>query len=106
MQPAEEQAGEVDNDNDMEEHEKLAKPTSNDRKTEKAEVDISTYRSHVRGRVWYVSEIDVEWIATGCYILGTGGGGSPYAPMVRLRQMIREGAVVRVVSPDDLPDDA
>lgn len=95
----------------MEDYEKSAKPTS-DRETgaekskEEEEIDIVMYRPQVRNRVWYVSETDVEWIATGCYILGTGGGGSPYAHMVRLRQMIRDGAVVRIVSPDDLPDDA
>ncbi|KAK8089193.1 hypothetical protein PG997_004154 [Apiospora hydei] len=103
MQAVEEQISEMDNN--MDEYEKSTRPTS-DRTAEKKEVDISTYRPHVRNRVWYVSETDVEWIATGCYILGTGGGGSPYAHMVRLRQMIRDGAVVRVVSPDDLPDDA
>ncbi|KAK8027063.1 hypothetical protein PG991_004119 [Apiospora marii] len=106
-QPLEEQNDEVDDNNNMQEYEKSAKSTNSDnRTTDKQGIDISTYRPHVRNRVWYVSETDVEWIATGCYILGTGGGGSPYAHMVRLRQMIREGAVVRVVSPDDLPDDA
>ncbi|KAK8138730.1 hypothetical protein PG984_002110 [Apiospora sp. TS-2023a] len=109
-QPVEEQIDEVDNNN-MQEYEKSAKPNSsnNNNQTtekEKQEVDIATYRPNVRNRVWYVSETDVAWIATGCYILGTGGGGSPYAHMIRLRQMFREGAVVRVVSPDDLPDDA
>ncbi|KAK8049448.1 hypothetical protein PG994_011178 [Apiospora phragmitis] len=103
-QPEEEENGGETNNN-MEEYEKSAKPTSSGT-AEKKEIDISTYRPHVRNRVWYVSETDVEWIAIGCYILGTGGGGSPYAHMVRLRQMIRDGAVVRVVSPDDLPDDA
>lgn len=72
---------------------------------EAAEVDLDTYRPTVRKRVWYVSETDVAFITTGCYILGTGGGGSPYSSMVRLRSMLRAGAVVRVVSPDDLADD-
>ncbi|KAK8056392.1 hypothetical protein PG993_001619 [Apiospora rasikravindrae] len=103
MQAVEEQISEMDNS--MDEYEKSTKPTSG-RTAEKKEVDISTYRPHVRSRIWYVSETDVEWIATGCYILGTGGGGSPYAPMVRLRQMVRDGAVVRVVNPEDLPDNA
>ncbi|KAK6841822.1 hypothetical protein PG987_002682 [Apiospora arundinis] len=107
-QTAEEQT--EDRENNMEEYEKSSKPVkdseaSSDKPKEK-EIDIATYRPRVRGRVWYVSETDVEWIATGCYILGTGGGGSPYASMVRLRQMIRDGAVVRIVSPDDLPDEA
>lgn len=74
------------------------------RAQEAAEVDLATYRPTVKGRVWYVNETDLAWISTGCYILGTGGGGSPYPHMVRLRQLLRAGAVVRVVSPDDLRD--
>ncbi|KAG6355227.1 hypothetical protein INS49_004308 [Diaporthe citri] len=72
---------------------------------ETADADPATYRPTVKNRVWLISETDLTWISTGCYILGTGGGGSPYSHMVRLRQMLRAGAVVRVVSPDDLADD-
>lgn len=78
-----------------------ARPTG----PEVAEVDLDTYRPTVKNRVWYVSETDLAFITTGCYILGTGGGGSPYSSMVRLRSLLRAGAVVRVVSPDDLRDD-
>ncbi|KAK3694436.1 hypothetical protein B0T22DRAFT_533486 [Podospora appendiculata] len=67
--------------------------------------DILTYRPDVRERVWYVSETDLTWISTGCYILGTGGGGSPYPHMILLRQLLRAGAVVRVVSPEDVADE-
>ncbi|KAI1176969.1 hydantoinase [Nemania sp. FL0916] len=70
------------------------------------DVDIGTYRPKVRNRIWYISETDLAWISTGCYILGTGGGGSPYSSMVRIRTMLRLGAVIRVVSPRDIPDDA
>lgn len=76
------------------------------RRTNARDIDIFTYKPKVEHGVWYISETDVEWISIGCYILGTGGGGSPYAHMVRLRQMIRDGAVVRVVSPADVNDDA
>lgn len=70
-----------------------------------SDVDLDTYRPMVKNRVWYVNETDLAFITTGCYILGTGGGGSPYASFVRLRSMLRNGAVVRVMSPDDLRDD-
>ncbi|GME42416.1 hydantoinase protein [Neofusicoccum parvum] len=72
---------------------------------EKEVVDFEAYRPRVEDRVWYISETDLAWISTGCYILGTGGGGSPYSSMLRLRSMLRAGAVVKVVSPDDLKDD-
>jgi N-methylhydantoinase A/oxoprolinase/acetone carboxylase beta subunit len=82
------------------------KPAKNRTEQQKTEVDIATYRPDVRDRTWYVNETDLEWITIGCYILGTGGGGSPYSSMIRLRQMLRSGAVVRVVNPVDLADDA
>ncbi|UNI17458.1 hypothetical protein JDV02_003799 [Purpureocillium takamizusanense] len=69
------------------------------------EIDIAAYRPKVTDRVWYISETDLDWITIGCYILGTGGGGSPYSHMVRLRSDLRRGAIVRVVNPHDLKDD-
>ncbi|RDW95217.1 DUF917-domain-containing protein [Coleophoma crateriformis] len=69
------------------------------------DVDIDAYRPLVKGREWIISETDLDWITIGCYILGTGGGGSPYSSMLRLRAIIREGGVVRVVNPNDLKDD-
>ena len=69
-------------------------------------VDIAAYTPTVRNRIWTLSETDLSFISTGCYILGTGGGGSPYAHMILLRQLLRSGATVRIVSPSDLPDDA
>lgn len=102
--------------NDMNQYEKKARTngtaSTEPNGTEKLEprretidVDPATYRPTVKNRVWFVNETDLTWISTGCYILGTGGGGSPYSHMVRMRQMLRAGAVVRVVSPDDLQDD-
>ncbi|KAF7557752.1 hypothetical protein G7Z17_g364 [Cylindrodendrum hubeiense] len=100
-----------DDDSDMatmDEYEKSGKSTAT--RTMEPEptptIDIQTYRPDVRGRVWYVNETDLGWISAGCYILGTGGGGSPYGHMLRLREMLRRGDVVRVVNPHDLSDDA
>lgn len=68
-------------------------------------LDILTYKPTVKNRTWYISETDVDWIAIGCYILGTGGGGSPYSHMINLRNELRKGAIVRVINPNDLKDD-
>ncbi|SPN99127.1 related to D-amino acid hydantoin hydrolase (hydantoinase) [Cephalotrichum gorgonifer] len=69
-------------------------------------VDPASYKPSVKNGTWYISETDLEFINIGCYILGTGGGGSPYTQTVLLRGQLRAGAVVRVVSPQSLPDDA
>jgi hypothetical protein len=65
----------------------------------------TTYRPEVIDRQWFLSETDLEFISTGCYILGTGGGGSPYQHFLRLREIKRAGAILRVISPHDLKDD-
>jgi hypothetical protein len=70
-----------------------------------SQVDIEAYKPKIVNREWIVSETDLDWITTGCYILGTGGGGSPYGHMLRLREIMRQGGVVRIISPDDLNDD-
>ncbi|KAI1336904.1 DUF917-domain-containing protein [Xylariaceae sp. FL0016] len=96
-----------ESDTQMNEYEKSAQfADKTAESTGRVELEIDSYKPKVRNRTWYISETDLDWISIGCYILGTGGGGSPYSSMVRLRSMLRRGDVVRVVSPDDLPDNA
>ncbi|KZT70496.1 hypothetical protein DAEQUDRAFT_810662 [Daedalea quercina L-15889] len=74
---------------------------------EEATVDIETYRPNVRSdRTWSVSEIDLKWVADGCGILGTGGGGTTYPPYLMARQLLRNGKEIIVVDPDDVAEDA
>jgi hypothetical protein len=67
---------------------------------------ITGYKPIIINRQWLLSETDLEFITIGCYILGTGGGGNPYQHFLRLREMHRAGAVLRVIYPQDLKDDA
>ena len=54
--------------------------------------------------MWHISEDDLESIAIGAGILGTGGGGNPYIGMLRAKQMIRENGPVKGLSPDELDE--
>lgn len=54
----------------------------------------------------YVGEDDLESIAIGSAILGTGGGGDPHLGMVIARTSIREHGPVEMVSMDEVSDDA
>ncbi|RSL72752.1 hypothetical protein CEP54_000695 [Fusarium duplospermum] len=102
-----ESQNEPDEPLDMDHYEKKAKDKDSQRDTHaEDDFDILAYRPQVKNRIWNVSERDVEWIATGAYILGTGGGGNPYGLMIRLRTLLRNGTAVRVVNPEDLPDNA
>src|SRR5258707_2495118 len=48
---------------------------------------------------------DIEALAVGAWILGTGGGGSPYLGLLNMRRLYAEGHRVQLMSPLDLADD-
>jgi uncharacterized protein len=48
---------------------------------------------------------DIEALAVGAWILGTGGGGSPYLGLLNMRRLYAEGHRVQLMSPVDLADD-
>jgi len=49
---------------------------------------------------------DIESLAVGAWILGTGGGGSPYLGLLNMRRLYADGARVQLMQPQDLADDA
>jgi DUF917 family protein len=49
---------------------------------------------------------ELEPLATGAWILGTGGGGSPYLSYLNMRQLYADGIRVNLMDPADLADDA
>ncbi len=52
-----------------------------------------------------ISAADIEALAIGAWILGTGGGGSPYHALLNLRRLYREGVRVQLMDPQELADD-
>ena len=48
---------------------------------------------------------DIEALAVGAWILGTGGGGSPYLGLLNMRRLYAEGHRVELISPQDLADE-
>jgi DUF917 family protein len=48
---------------------------------------------------------DLESLAIGAWILGTGGGGSPYLALLNMRQLYRQGVVCRLLDAAELADD-
>src|SRR6266851_2471704 len=48
---------------------------------------------------------DIESLAVGAWILGTGGGGSPYLGLLNMRRLYAAGHRVELMSPFDLDDD-
>src|SRR5882757_4432388 len=48
---------------------------------------------------------DIEALAVGAWILGTGGGGSPYLGLLNMRRLYAEGRRASLISPLDLVDE-
>jgi len=53
-----------------------------------------------------VERDELEPLATGAWILGAGGGGSPYLAYLNMRRLYADGARVNLMDPADLADDA
>ncbi len=49
---------------------------------------------------------DIEALALGAWILGTGGGGTPYLNLLNMRRLYGEGRTVTLKDPMSLKDDA
>ena len=49
---------------------------------------------------------DIEQLALGAWILGTGGGGDPYHKLLNMRQLYRQGHAITLIDPMSLADDA
>ncbi|KAJ9632861.1 hypothetical protein H2204_007591 [Knufia peltigerae] len=75
-------------------------------------IDIDSYSPKVvkneqSGRLeWVLTELDVCFLADGCYVLGCAGGGSPSSHCLHIRNQLKLGHVVRVIDPRTLPPDA
>src|SRR2546423_7438358 len=52
-----------------------------------------------------ISLDDIEALAVGAWILGTGGGGSPYLGLLNMRRLYADGHRVSLMDPKDLADD-
>ncbi|KAK2774478.1 hydantoinase [Colletotrichum kahawae] len=69
-------------------------------------VDLKTYHPQIEpSGLWTLSETDLRFLSIGCYILGCGGGGSPYAPYLQLRQLLTEGETMKIIRIEDLKDE-
>jgi DUF917 family protein len=49
---------------------------------------------------------DIEALAIGTWILGTGGGGNPYHSLLNMRELYKSGHRVNLIQPEELDDEA
>lgn len=99
----------VGKEEEEEENEHLGVPLASQPTTKPSlDIDIPTYRPDVRNGVWYPSDVDLEFLSTGCAILGTGGGGPTYYEYLKSLRALKayESGRMRIVPPSLLKDDA
>ncbi len=55
--------------------------------------------------IW-IGEKEIEDLAVGAALLGTGGGGDPYLGMLMVKKCIRKNGPIQLLSPEEVPDEA
>ena len=68
--------------------------------------NLLNYHPQVKNKVWNLTEVDIDWLSIGCYILGCGGGGSPHLASIEAKQLLREGKTLSIIDAEDLPPSA
>ncbi|XP_014678133.1 PREDICTED: uncharacterized protein LOC106817941 isoform X1 [Priapulus caudatus] len=60
------------------------------------------WKPHIVNNEWLLNERDVDCIAIGAGILGSGGGGNPYIGKQRALQQLKLGRKLRVIAPESM----
>jgi uncharacterized protein len=71
-----------------------------------ARASVKSFQSYVGAQMRLIERDELEPLATGAWILGTGGGGSPYLSYLNIRKLYADGSRVKLIDPADLADDA
>jgi len=69
-------------------------------------VDLKNYRPRIEGDLWYLSEIDLQFLLDGAGVLGVGSCGEPYPSYLACLLALRNGEDITVMRQDTLPDNA
>ncbi|KAF5003329.1 hypothetical protein FDECE_10114 [Fusarium decemcellulare] len=72
---------------------------------EDSPISVDNYRPKISNNRWTLSQLDLDFIAEGCAILGCGGGGDVYASHLSAKKLFSAGGSVELISPHDLPDE-
>ncbi|KAE8331900.1 hypothetical protein BDV39DRAFT_167784 [Aspergillus sergii] len=71
------------------------------------QINLDTYQPDVRNNTWYISPVDLELMAAGTGVLGTGGGGPSRIQYLHCLQFLQAPGYagnMRVVKPASLRD--
>lgn len=70
------------------------------------QVDLKAYRPKIKGDLWYLSEIDLQFLQDGTGVLAVGSCGEPYPAYIACLLALQNGEDITIRRQDTLPDDA
>jgi hypothetical protein len=68
-------------------------------------IDIKAYRPRIEGDLWYLSELDLQFLQDGTGVLGVGSCGEPYPTYIACLEALRNGGEITIRRQDTFPDD-
>jgi hypothetical protein len=69
-------------------------------------IDLKSYQPRIEGDLWYLSELDLQFLQDGTGVLGVGSCGEPYPVYVACLLALQNGGDIIIRRQDTLPDDA
>lgn len=68
-------------------------------------IDLESYRPRIKGDLWYLSEVDIQFLSDGTGILGVGSCGEPYPTYLALLKALRNGGDITIRRHGTFPED-
>ncbi|KAK6381342.1 hypothetical protein LTS17_004399 [Exophiala oligosperma] len=68
--------------------------------------DVESYRPRIEGDLWYLSEIDLQFLQDGAGVLGVGSCGDAYPSYVACLHALARGEAITIRRQDTFPDSA
>jgi N-methylhydantoinase A/oxoprolinase/acetone carboxylase beta subunit len=96
---------EDEQDEDTDTYSRPAKPVTKHVVSASSTRDLTNYIPNVKDKVWYISDIDVECIAIGAGIIGSGGGGNTYYSTIATKRALKSGQQIRIMDLESMPED-
>ncbi|KAI9736357.1 MAG: hypothetical protein M1834_001243 [Cirrosporium novae-zelandiae] len=69
------------------------------------QVDLETYRPKIENDIWFLSELDLDFLVDGAGVLGVGSCGEPYPSYLACLQVLRNGGQLKIRKQEAIPDD-
>ncbi|KAI9738151.1 MAG: hypothetical protein M1818_005580 [Claussenomyces sp. TS43310] len=70
------------------------------------QIDLESYHPKIEGNIWYLSELDLDFLMDGAGVLGVGSCGEPYPSYLACKLALCNGEELRIMRQDTIADNA